>query len=534
MANIDIKGFFKSWLPGKKVVNETIIPGTEGLEPNSYYTRTHYFVNPIITQPFDGEKTPGEMGAPLDYHLQYQWLRVRSWQSFLESEVTQSIINKFGIWVVSRGLKLQAEPEIDLLKAKGINLNLEDFSKTIESYYKIHGKAINLVDYKKLDTQGAIEFEAQKNAIVGGDVLVILRVNNTSVNIQLIDGAHLSTPLDGKALDDATAAGNYIIHGVEVNKKGQHIAYHVRTKDNGHVRVLRVGKNSGTLMAFLVYGSKYRIDDTRGMPLITAVMETLRKLDRYKEATVGSAEERQKIAFAIEHNANSTGENPLLSKMQQARQLGLGEAPESKSTSDPEASATKIAATTKKQAFNMPIGSSLKLLESKNELYFKDFYDTNIAGVCAAVGIPFEVARSMYDSNYSASRAAIKDWEHMLKFHRGVFTEQFNQPFYNLFLDVQVLNGTISAPGYLKALADKDEIILTAYRSSRFIGATVPNIDPLKEVAAERKKLGDDSTPLTTFEDAAERLGLGSWSQIIERVKSEMNKTKEFKPKTTE
>ena len=44
---------------------------------------------------FDGEKNLGEIGPAREYVLDYTALRVRSWQSYLESEITQTTINRF-------------------------------------------------------------------------------------------------------------------------------------------------------------------------------------------------------------------------------------------------------------------------------------------------------------------------------------------------------------------------------------------------------------------------------------------------------
>jgi hypothetical protein len=60
--------------------------------------------------------------------------------------------------------------------------------------------------------------------------------------------------------------------------------------------------------------------------------------------------------------------------------------------------------------YNMPRDSELKEVQSKNELYFKDFYTVNVDLVCSSINMPPEVAMSKYNSNYSASRAALKDW----------------------------------------------------------------------------------------------------------------------------
>lgn len=500
------------------------------VDPSNYYP--DYY--PRISRDFyTGEKTPGELGAAIDYILDYTRLRIYSWQSYLQSEITQTVINKFNLWVVGSGLRLQAEPNTTVLEQEGIKIPA-DFQKNVEERFKIWQRSRE-VDHSKLLNLGRIAYEAHKHARIGGDVLIVLRVVKGRTTVQMIDGEHVITPfLDNRAIKEAERKGNIIRHGVEISETGEHVAYHVLGSDNKFYRVPRIGVRSGRLMAYLIYGNRYRVDECRGMPLISAVLETLKKLDRYKEATVGSAEERQKIAYAIEHGKNSDGENPLLAKLQQSRKLGTGEAPETKSEIDFEAAASKIATTTGKQAFNLPVDSQLKLLESKNELYFKEFYDTNFNSVCSSMMIPPEVARSMYNSNYSASRAAIKDWEYSLETSRDFFSGQFYDPYYNLWLDVEVLNGKIMGDGYIQATRDKNIMALEAYRNARWMGAKVPHIDPLKEVTAVRKKLGDESTPLITFEQAVEELGLGDWTQIISKNSEERKLSEKLIPKKQE
>lgn len=483
----------------------------------SYYSPYHNY-SQIYAAPFDGEKTPGEMGAAKNYKLLYEYLRIRSWQAYLESEIAQIVINKYNLWIIGKGLKIQPEPVKEVLEQEGIKLN-ENFVNQSESRFNLWTSS-RYSDYSKMTSIDYIASEAHKNAIIGGDCLVINRSDNGYSNIQLIDGAHIITPfLETHYIREAENRGNRIEYGIELNISNEHIAYYVYGSDNKIYRVPRYGEKSGQLMAYMIYGNKYRIDNVRGLPLIAAILETLKKLDRYKEATVGSAEERQKIAYSVEHSPDSTGENPFIAKIQQARDLGFGEASETKSTDAYESAATKIAATTNKQVFNMPIGGTLNLLESKNELYFKDFYTTNIQLVCASIGLPFEVAMSMYNSNYSASRAAIKDWEHSMKTNREKFANQFYKNYYNFWLNVEILKGKIQADGYLKALLNNDHMVVEAYTNARFRGVNVPHIDPLKEVLAARKRLGDETTPLTDYDYETENLGGNDFSQIMEKIK---------------
>jgi len=475
----------------------------------------------VISLPYDGEKNLGEMGPPRQYYMDYPRLRARSWQSFIESDITQTVIKKFVMWVVGTGLRLQCEPESEILREEGISLDSEAFNESVERRWKLwsNSKGASVSDMMTLNS---IAKEAKKNAIIGGDVLVRLKFTDEGLKVQLIDGSHITQPIQAN-LDGR------IRHGVEVDENGKHVAFYVRKPNSiEHEKVLARTKD-GQEVAFLVYGMRYRIDDTRGVPLVSVVLETLSKLDRYKEATVGSAEERAKIPYFIEHDLGSTGENPLTDNMARAFSgVGYDNADgKLPITDDGKRLADKVAATTNKQTFNMPPGSRIVSLDTKNDLYFKEFYDTNINIICAALCIPPDVARSMYNSNFSASRAALKDWEHSLKVERGDLTEQFYGKVYDSWLFYQVFNDKINAPGYVSAYLRKDKIILDAYSCARFVGDQVPHIDPYKEAMAERLKLGETgkNIPLTTVEDACERLDTGDSDSIVKQYSEEMKQS---------
>jgi len=481
----------------------------------------------IYHQTYDGEKNLGEIGPLVKYSLDYESLRLRSWKSYLDSEVTQTILNKFGIWVIGKGLKLQSEPVMSVLKSEKIDFKVEDFNSTIEARFRIYQNS-TLSDYSGINSLNKIANTAFLNAKVGGDVLVVLRVVNKQVKVQLIDGSHVGTPYFSNQYNDALKRGNEIVNGIEVDKKGKYVAYFVK-KDNFKFERIPayIGNNK---VAYLVYGLRYRLDNNRGIPLISAVLETIAKLERYKEATVGSAEELNKIAYQVVHQAYSGGDNPMAKNL--AKAFDVNAAGDSIPVDQlGKQLADTVAATTNKQAYNNPVGAEIKTIDSgKRELYFKDFYSVNINMVASTLGIPPEVALSKYDSNFSASRAALKDWENTLNVERAKFTEDFYHPIYTLWLDLQVLLNKVNAPGYLKALNDNDEMVLEAYRTARFTGANVPHIDPLKEVNAERAKLGElgANIPLTTVEKATEALNGGDSDSNIEQFSEEFKYTKEL------
>jgi capsid protein len=478
---------------------------------------------------FNGEKNLGEIGHPKDYTLDYDTLRVRSWQAYLESEVFQTIINKFKLWVIGSGLKMKSDPIEQVLKSEAITINTEAFNEVAETRFAVWAKT-KMSDYCNMVSLNKIAQSAFLNAKIGGDVLVVLRVVKGVVKVQLIDGCHVQSPNYGtEAMPEILSNGNRIINGIESKPNGEVVAFYIRNEDYSFQRIPAKSPSTGLTMAYLVYGASYRIDNNRGIPIMSTVLESLKKLERYSGATLGSAEEAAKIVFQVVHDRNSTGENPLQRQLARARDADatdmLPVSEEGRQLAD------RVAATTNKQAFNMPIGSEIKqLAPNQRELYFKDFYETYFNIMCASVGIPPNVAMSLYNDSFSASRAALKDWEHTLFVNRDDFTEQFYQPIYSLWLHLEIFLNKVQAPGYLAAFNEGNEMVLNAYRNARFTGAIPGHIDPLKEVKAVREMLGGTGKdiPLITVEQGVEILRGENSDEVMKQYSEELKYSKEL------
>ncbi len=509
-------------------------PQAAGFLPDNAGWNGYNTIFPVF---FDGEKDLGEMGPVKIYNIDHYALRLRSWQAFIDSDVCSALMRRSCDWVIGTGLKLQAMPKKRVLDMLKINMgDTEDFNESVEALFDLFAST-QLADFAQKDSLNEIAREAWKNAIAGGDVLLVMHYENGMPKVQLIDGQRVRTPLAfGTTTNMDTINpdnGNIIRHGVELNDRGEHVAYWV-AKRNIFVNMadfdrypVRMDKYPYCQTAKMVYGLKYRLDNVRGIPMITAVMETAVKMSRYREATIAGAEERAKIHLFIKHEKESTGDFPFIQQAAQASgftpQADLPADSYGRNLSD------KVYATTNKQAVNMPIGATLESLESKQELTFAEFYSANFDIVCAVAGYPPEVILSKYNSNYSASRAAIKDFEHTIIVQRQSFSEQFYQTIYNFCLDAWVINNLIDLPGYERALGNKNQIALAAYRYARFPGDVVPHIDPIKEVKAWREKLGADSAniPLCTVADAIEALaplGGTSFDNTIQQYAKELEK----------
>jgi len=472
----------------------------------------------IISTGFDGEKNWGDMGPAKHYSLHHATLRARSWQAYLESEVAVTVLEKMVLWIIGSGLKLQCNPDEVVLRSEGAIINKEAFNELTERRFAMWA-ADKESSYNGQLTLAETAYLAYRDAKVGGDVLVILRYDGMW-KVELVDGSHVCNPM-------GVSVNPLLRNGVEIDERGRHVAYHVRRPKAENLGVYEWEKvpaysaSTGIRTAYMVYGSKYRLNDTRGLPVLAAVLETLRKLDDYKEATLGSAQEIAKIVYQIIHQDISTGESPLMGEIAKIAQATNGTV----AVDDNMEKLVKlIAATTKKQTYNMPKGSKMESVEHKGSLIFKEFYETNTDIVCSAVGIPPNVAKSIYNDSFSASRAATKDWEHKIDTERAWFRAQFYQPIYEAWLYTEVMMGKIAAPKLLQFHREKNRMGLSAYHGSRFTGPKFPHIDPVKEVKAEREKLGPlfAHIPLTTVEQATENLMGGDSDSNMQQASEEL------------
>ena len=488
----------------------------------------HWYQPLIIQEPYNGEKNAGELGDIKDYVPDYQSLSARSWQAYTESEIAQMVIHNFLLWTIGTGLKFKSEPQKSILEDAGIKVEFEQYIKLTESRFNLHMESRRSTN-TRTKTFHQLAYEAKKHAIIGGDCLVVLDYGraedkNKTVSARIIDGYYCQSTLN--TLPGET--GNQVINGVEINKYGEPVAYHIVTGvATAQTQRVPAYTETGTLQAFLVFGLDYRVDNYRGLPLLSAVLETMKKLDRYKEATVGSAEERAKIPYSVEHSQYSTGED--IGQQLKSAMGHVGSDATDKLTNDLMAkTAANLRMTTGKSVYNMPIGATLKSLDTKNDLYFKDFYTTNFEMLCATIGIPPEVAMNKYTSSFSSSRGANKNWEHKINFEREKIDIELYQLFYNYWLEIEIYNNRIKAPNYAQAKLTDDYMIIEAYQHCRFVGTKMPFIDPLKEVLAARAKLGNKNIPLDSFENIVEELSSGSWDFNITQAASEIKKAKEL------
>ena len=495
----------------------------------SYQDDIAYGYNyPILNKVWDGEKTLGELGVVTRNIPDFEKLRLRSYHAYATIDTVKTIASKYFYWTIGSGLKLQSEPNRVVLESEGIkndDIAYTKFQKIVESRFMVYANSKEC-DFLKEKSLHELALDFYQGAFLGGDVLAVVRFDKLGPNVQFISGEHISNPqLDSQYVTYAQSKGNFIDQGIEVDEKGKHIAYFVNTKPKKqgiveYERIPAVGEKSGKRLAWLISGKKISPDHLRSVPALSQSLEKINKLDRYTEAAVTKAEQAAKIVYSIEHQEYSTGESPLDQIV--ARKRGESTPPDNNVVALADGLANRIAETTGGQTFNMTQGSHLKSFDSSIETSFTDFNNTIFNQISAGADVPPEVAIQQYNSNYSASRAAINSFGYIIIINRNKFANDFYIPFYKLWLEFEILNNKIVAPGYLENI--KNFMITESYSQCRFTGKNMPHIDPLKEIKAVREMLGiNGAIPLISREQATEMLNAGQWDENFMKLMEENN-----------
>ena len=501
-------GLFDFFKPKKKEATSVVYQ-----DNNSFFGWRY----PVVNKVWDGEKTLGELGAVVRNIPDYDRLRLRSYDAYATKDIVKTFASKYFYWTIGSGLKLQCEPNRNVLESEGISgLDFAKFQKDVESRFMVYANSKEC-DFLKEKNLHQLAMDFFQGSYLGGDTLCIIRYDKNGINAQFVSGEHLRNPeIASSYYTDAEIAGNRIEHGIEIDARGKHIAYYVNVKPQSkdlidkYERIPAYGAKTGKRLAWIISGEKICPDHIRSVPAISQSLEKINKLDRYTEASVTKAEQATNIVYTVIHDKDSTGESPMDGHIKRRSGIVVGEIPDSGILAD--GLANRITESTSGQAYNMPNGSKLESFSTSIESNFGEFQSNVFDTISAGQDIPPEVAMQKYSSNYSASRAAINSFGYIISIKRENFASQFYIPFYKLWLEYQILTNKIKAPNYVDNI---DNFMVTeSFAQCRFIGKNMPHIDPLKEAKSIELML---QLKLISREQASELLNMGSWEDNFKK-----------------
>lgn len=480
---------------------------------------------------FNGEKNIKSLGLPLSYDIDYYGMANRAWNLYLTTDITKIVIDRLAQFTVGDGLKLQYEPDKLILKKKynidinsaektnNLNINQNNFQKYVESIWNIYSNSKYISNNNQSDIH-SLSTTVMINTLLCGDCLIIRRIKNGQITLQAIDGRNVC----GGAPEHNS--NNKVIDGVEINKNGEHIAYHIITETGENLRI-KAKDSKGNIQAWLVYANNSRISQVRGVSAICSIIQKIDQLSKYTENEVVASEVNSKLATVIEHTELSDGKNPLVGRELIKNNGNPIYDPELK-----EETKAAILKLTNGLLINLGVGKTMKSFDTKRpNVNFESFLDANAKYIFASQSIPFEIAIMVFSNNFSASRAALKMFELTLKvLRKNIVVDGIYKPAFKTFFLIENLKGNLIINNFDKIR--NNPIDMNALNKCRFISPPIPHVDPLKEVNAVVEKINNN---LSTREEGMEELGNSTdFDSTMERISNEIEIMKQLNIQTAE
>lgn len=466
----------------------------------------------------DGEKFVGGFGPTQLFNVDYWGLRQRSAQLFQENLYAKGIVRRLVTNEINTGLTPEAMPNDEILGMTEDQLS--DWSEFTETLFDLWGKNPNVCDWKKESTFGDIQRQARQEALISGDVLVVLRSNPATKlpQVQLISGDKVRTPLFSQ--QKSLRTGHTIQHGVELDRKKRVVAYWIvqdgkdRTGLGEMKRLPAFGEKSGRRLSWLVFGTDKRLDEVRGQPLLGIVLQSLKEIDRYRDSTQRKATINSIVAMWIKKTNDKPGSLPI--------QGGATRHDDVTHTDS-----TGTARTFKIESMNA--GAVMEELEEGEEPVmhapnsadqsFGEFEEAIIQAVAWANEIPPEILKLAFSNNYSASQAAINEFKIYLNKVWAHWGDTFCTPIYKEWLVAEALLQKIAAPRLLEAWRNPAMYdVFGAWVSVIWYGSIKPSTDMLKQAKGSKLLL---EMGLTTNAREARQLTGTKYSHNVKKLRRE-------------
>ena len=303
-----------------------------------------------------------------------------------------------------------------------------------------------------------------------GEALAIIHKKNDSLSIQFIDPDLLDV-----AHNVTLKNGHEIKHGIEFNKSGKRVAYHIKENVNNYSKEYNRVEAKNIIHEFIVE----RAGQNRGIPWMSTAMLRLNMLNKFEEAALVNARQgASKMGFYTTPDGN----------------MELGE----------EESDGSLVMNAEPGTFEqLPAGVDFKTYDPAYPSgEFGDFVKASLHGIASGLGINYHsLASDLSDVNYSSARIGELTDREAWKAIQKWMIDAFIEPVYLQWLEFALKSG--------KILINPDSAV--SYSSEREVKfsnvAWQPRrwqwVDPQKEMTAHEKAIG---------------LGLKSRSEIIREM----------------
>lgn len=421
--------------------------------------------------------------------LDHSTLRKNARSAYHDSIQAKALVDRFADSVIDCGLKLEAVPDSNVL---GITPEAaEQWGEKVESLFHLWAKSKNASrngnnNFYQLQHM-AEKFQQRDGEYFARFYYSPLKELINPLQISFID----PDQINGSAFTNTKGMLIPVEDGIERDKTGKTIAYHVNVYEKNKIKTVRVpaiGLKSRKPLMVQGFQPDYA-GQGRGYPRLSHAIQEFENITDFTSAQIKKAINQSGIAMFVEPGKGEDSSNP----MESITSGGIGSVSSSDGETQveidgvddllsyydlPEATMTRPGSV---GVFNLHKGEKLKPFESSAPAEsFDKFVDSFVSHICASNGMPVEVLLMKFNQNYSASRASLILFWRVAKIWREELATDFLNPVYYAWLSGEIAAGRISAPGW------QDARMKAAWLGNNWIGAPMPNIDPARTMAADR------------------------------------------------
>ena len=395
-----------------------------------------------------------------------QGVRLKNWQASSES-INSLLLGSLSVLRRrSRKIVLNnpvAFSAIDTIVSNCIGTGIKPQSKSNDSDFKEEVQELWLEWKDEADFYGVNDFYGLQALICasileGGECFVRFKITKASeglsvpLQLQALEAEHLD---DSK--NEILSNGNIVRSGIEFNKQGKRVAYHLFPNHPGEDSATGVNDPVRIAASEILHIYKpLRIGQIRGVPWLSRVLLKLYELDQYDDAELV----RKKTAALFA--AFITRLDP------ESNMMGEGEADEDGlAIADLEPGTVQLLEAGEDIKFSQPsdVGGS-----------YEPFMRQQLRFVAMGMGITYEqLTGDLTQVNFSSIRAGLIEFRRrceMLQRHVMVF--QLCRPVWNKWLQLAILSGAIDVPDDSRK-----------HRRVKWIPQGFEWVDPLKDQKAQ-------------------------------------------------
>ncbi|RXZ84592.1 phage portal protein [Paenibacillaceae bacterium] len=462
-------------------------------------------------------------------------LRERSRDLYMSGGIAAAAINKNKSNVLGSGLTLKCQ-----LNHRMLGLTPEqakEWEDKTEFEFRLWAES-------KIDHTGLNDFyDSQRIALAGwllnGDSCAVVKyadaemLNPYRLRLHLVEADRLCNPERFSnsssfvtAFGDSVGANSYMalssggaIHnGVETDESGKVIAFWLSNRHPNSMlpspkpldwaRVDATNPVTGLPNCVFIVDPD-RPEQYRGVPYLSPVIEQVKQMNRYADAEIAAAIVNSFFAAFIKVDGPKN-EIPFGSSIATEDQIEMS--PEDRLSS-----------------YEMGPGT-INILGAGEDVTFGDpkhptagfepFTMTMAKLAGAALDMPYEVLLSVFNSSYSASRAALLQAWRAFRDRRDWFATDFCQPIYETWLFEAVATGRIKAPGFFRDAATRK-----MWSQALWIGPSPGQIDPIKEVQAAVHRINNG---FSTHEKETSELTGMDWDSNVDVLEREWERRRDL------